>query len=359
MSHSDYFRGLNYSIGEEDTSIEHSLLPLRVGKVLTVAGGGSRVVPLLGRQPGHLICVDVSPVQLALTALRIELVRSLTHERYLAFMGYSGDMTAAARRDLFESLSLPGVHGAAARNLLASLHWGSPLYAGRFEHMLRSLHRVNACFTGPAGRRIFDFLNLPSQRHYYENDFPHRRWNAVLSLLGNATVFNQLLYKGAFPKNNTGVAPRLVYRRIFHSLFTTRLARSSFFLQMLFFGRLVFEEGFPLECRADVFADAKAALAATDIEYRLESVFESARSEREVDFVSLSDVPSFLSDEEGRGALAAVRPSLVPGATVVMRGHLCIVRPDSEGFADVSAQHAELLESESTGLWTFGVFRAC
>ncbi len=40
MSHSDYFHGLNYSIGEEDTSVEHSLLPLRAGKVLAVGCSG-------------------------------------------------------------------------------------------------------------------------------------------------------------------------------------------------------------------------------------------------------------------------------------------------------------------------------
>ena len=46
-----YFNQLNYTLGNEDTSLELAILPERVGHVFSVAGSGGRVVPLLAKFP--------------------------------------------------------------------------------------------------------------------------------------------------------------------------------------------------------------------------------------------------------------------------------------------------------------------
>ena len=55
-----YFNSLNYTIGNEDASLELAVLPEKAQHVFTVAGSGSRIIPLLSKNPLRLTCVDSS-----------------------------------------------------------------------------------------------------------------------------------------------------------------------------------------------------------------------------------------------------------------------------------------------------------
>lgn len=351
-----YRNALNYSIGEEDPRVEQSLIPAERATLLAVAGSGARIVPLLTRRPAKIVCADVAVAQLALAALRIALVRRSCHEDFLRFLGYRPGMSPAERQAHFDSLALPDDLEPHARRLLESIRWQAPLYAGRYETMLIRLSRINALFTGAAGRGIFDCGTLSAQRDYYARTFPRQRWESVVALLGNATVMNGLLYRGDCPASHTG-ATVAVYRALFERLFTRQPARRSCFLQMLFFGRLEYEEGFPLECDADVFTLAQQAAARCEIDYRQADVFACLQPNERVDFCSLSDVPSFLDEATAANALQSLRPHLAPGAVVVARGHLRYVAPDADGFADIAGDYRDLIEDERTGLWRFGIFQ--
>jgi len=67
----------------------------------------------------------------------------------------------------------------------------------------------------------------------------------VLAILGNAAVFNALLYKGHFPKKNIPGSILSFYDDAFTRLFSQGPARENFFLQMVFFGELKYAEGNP------------------------------------------------------------------------------------------------------------------
>ncbi|KII37785.1 DUF3419 family protein [Pseudomonas fluorescens] len=353
----DYFERLNYALGDEDTALEYAILPEHSRHVLGVAGCGGRLLPLLARYPARMTCADISAPQLAFTRLRFALLEQTDHQSFMDFMGYRPDTSVTRRKSIFRLLDLPALDRQWLANLFHSRHWQAPVYQGAFEQTLQRLAKVNGLFTGKAGRAIFQFRDLGEQSAYYRSHFPHRRWKAVVALLGNAAVLNSLLYRGAFPRNNLGISSREAYLGLFHTLFTTQVVRESFFLQMLFFGELRYSQGFPLECDPQLFQQARKALRECELTVVQGDILDCVATCRDVDFVSLSDVPSFLPAEVGTDVLQRLRPALGEDALTVIRGHLHVVRPDCAGFCDISAQYQEAIAREKTQLWRVQVYR--
>ncbi|WP_277759977.1 DUF3419 family protein [Pseudomonas sp. A34-9] len=353
----DYFERLNYALGDEDTALEYAILPEHARHVVAVAGCGGRVLPLLARHPARMTCVDISAPQLAFTRLRFALLGQTDHQSFMDFMGYRPDTSVTRRKSIFRHLDLPPLDRRWLADLFHSRHWQAPVYQGAFEQTLQRLAKVNGLFTGKAGRGIFQFRDLAEQSAYYRSHFPLRRWKAVVALLGNAAVLNSLLYRGAFPRNNLGISSREVYLELFHTLFTTQVVRESFFLQMLFFGELRYPQGFPLECDPQLFQQARKALRECELNVVQGDIFDCVATCRDIDFVSLSDVPSFLPAKVGIDVLQRLRPALSEDALTVIRGHLHVVRPHYEGFCDVSAEYQEAIAREKTQLWRVQVYR--
>jgi len=353
----DYFDRLNYTLGDEDTALEYAILPRRAGHVLGIAGCGGRLLPLLAAAPARMTCTDISAPQLAFTRLRFALLEQTDHESFMAFMGYRMESMRARRRSIFQQLVLPPADRRWLSAFFQSRRWEAPVYMGAFEQTLKRLAKITGLFTGKAGRGIFQFSQLDEQTEYYRNRFPLKRWKAVIALLGNAAVLNSLLYKGAFPPNNLGISSRAAYLEIFHTLFTTQVVRESFFLQMLFFGELRYPQGFPLECDPAIFQQAREGLRQCELRVVQADILDCAAGETAIDFVSLSDVPSFMPEVAGKNVLLRLAPVLSENAQVVMRGHLHVVRPDCAGFCDITHQYQADIARERTQLWHVQVYR--
>src|SRR5262245_31938626 len=139
------FDGLTYTLANEDPLFEQAVLDPGLDHVVGIAGSGSRLLPLLTRRPRRMTCVDVSQAQLHLTSLRIESVRSLGWEEYLAFWGYPPRASAGGqeRRELFSRIE--GL-GAEARGYFAALfearRWSTILYQGQLERRAGKLSRL-------------------------------------------------------------------------------------------------------------------------------------------------------------------------------------------------------------------------
>jgi S-adenosylmethionine-diacylglycerol 3-amino-3-carboxypropyl transferase len=352
---------LNYSLGDEDSSVELAVLPERARHVVSIAGSGGRVLPLLARSPRKLTCVDISSPQLSLTEMRLAALRTLEHEEYVGFLGYPPrPMSPAERKQRFQRLEL----SARARSILERIFeangWARIAYLGRFEKTMAQLSRVNRLMTGRAGQRIFEATDIEAQKAYLASSFPHARFRMVLLLLGNAAVLNSLLYKGEFPKKNLRGSAYSIYRGIFDRLFTRALARESYFLQLIFFGELRYAEGNPIECDPAIYAQARRALTETEVSYVKGDVLDVVRhADDAVDFLSLSDVPTFFKGPLEHHFLQQLRPGLDRDALVVTRGHLRVVKPDTSGFEPLALHYQEAIDREHTQLWQIQIYRAC
>lgn len=354
---SKYFKQLNYTIGDEDASFEMHALSKNAKHVLAIADCGSRLVPLLTKTPKKLTCVDISSYQLAIAELRLMLLEKCDAETYCAFLGYNEQMSAVERKQIFDRLPLTQETSDVLRKILSSVHWNGLVYFGKFERMLITLSRIVKLIAGKRALRIFDCKTLEEQRRYYREEFPHRRWKIVLLLLGNSTALNSLLYKGEFPKKNLPQSYLDIYKNIFEQLLTKDLARNSFFLQMIFLGRIKYKEGLPVECDPEVFGAAKEALSSCEISFLKSDIFEAAAKHNDVDFLSFSDVPSFLPDDVAHNCLQAIKPSLANEAIVVVRGHVRLVHPNIQGFRDISHANIAFAKRESTQLWTINTYQ--
>ena len=359
----DYFDALNYTLANEDSALEHALLASNADVVVAVAGSGARVLPLIAKAPAEVVCVDVSPAQLRLTELRIETVRALSRDQFLDFWGYPNEtgprpITGVDRVRMLDALELSTEARAFAHGLLAPCGDRAPIYAGRWERALAKLTQIARAVLGAHIDELFAFDDLEEQRAYLASRFPWHRFRIVVAALGGATVFNALLYGGKFPKKNTPGSAARFYLDVFRKLFAQGLARQNWFLQLVLLGELRFSEGNPIECRSDVFAAMKRALlCGTRARYVTGDILDvTASLGKRVDFVSLSDVPSYLAPERARELLAIVAPGLRAGARVVSRYYLRVPHVDRRGFA--MERFDDVVVAEKVGVYDVAIYAA-
>lgn len=356
-----YFKsGLNYTLANEDTALELAILPDHVGHIVSVAGSGGRALPLLSKRPKLLTCVDVSQSQLYLTELRIESVRALSHAEFLAFWGYPPvSARAEERQRLFNKISLSAAASGFLKAVFDSKKWESILYDGKWENTFVQLSRLNRTLTGTRGLCLFNALKDDEHRRYMETQFPRKAWLAVLTLLGNASVFNAFIYKGHFPKKNIQDSHLKFYISSFDRLFSQGPARKNFFLQLVFFGKIVFPDGLPIEAHTDVFNKCKEALRESTVLYKQGNVLEVTRDAQvPVDFVSLSDVPSYFSGDTEKGYLQMIRSGLSEGAHIIVRHYLRVTEgTDHTHYTDLTESFQKEINAEKVGVYIPEILR--
>ena len=356
----DYFNHLNYTLGNEDTALELALLPREAGHVFSVAGSGSRILPLLAKQPKQVTCVDVSQAPLYLAELRIESARALEHAEFLAFWGYPPRQAdPKARQALFGRIELSAAAHRFCRGLFETNRWESVLYEGRWEKTFAKLSRIVRKITGKRGIGLFDAKTRSEHLKYLKEKFPRKAWSATVFLLGNVVVFNALLYKGQLPKKNTSGGMYRFYIKAFDRLFEQGPARENFFLQLVFLGKIRFSEGNPVECDPEVFAEMKKGLSRVEIRYRLGDVIgEAQKSPEPIGFFSFSDVPSYFSGRAEKMFLQQIAPGLAPGALVVVRNYLHVPKgTDTSGYENVTSSYRRAIDQEKVQMYLIDIYR--
>jgi len=356
MSNKKYFKNLNYSIGDEDSSIEGELVQENTETILCIAGSGARAIPLLSKSPKKLICTDISRPQLELAKLRFSAIEKLNYNEYLKLLGYQ-NTTIKDRLSLIERVAGIRNDDGYIDSLVQFTKNGNLLiYSGGFEKMLKTLNKVISVLMGKSVEKFSNLNSLESQIEYYNNIFPKWKWKVVLALLANGQVFNTLLYKGDFPKKTINKSYYQIYSSIFNYLFTSIEIKKSFFLQLLLLGGIKSENALPAECNLNIFNNAKKAIKKTEIIFEEKDIYQVASDHGSIDFVSLSDVPSFETDRPEL-YLQKLRDVVAKGGIVVSRTHVREVEPILDGYSDLSKMYAELFRKEVTGLWSIYVYK--
>ncbi len=360
MYNKSYFTKLNYTFCNEDTTLEYEILQENTNHVLSIAGSGSRVLPLLARKPHFLTCVDTSQEQLYITELRIESLRALKYREFLAFWGYpTKNLTPFERKKIFKTINLSGNTKKHVSELFEKNKWHSILYIGRWEKTIGILSTINRFVTGERGRTLFLQKNEKSYFLYLRDHFPHKAWKLIVSILGNATVLNTLLYRGSFLRKNIHKSYSQFYLDSLNTLFHQGPARNNFILQLLFFGRLVYPEGNPIECNEEIFLKAKEGIRDAKISYACKDIVLAIKSSSTpIDFLSFSDVPSYLKGETECTYLRQIAKNLMPGCVVMMRYYLRIPENvDESGYEDITTKYAKLIKKEKTQVYKIKVLR--
>lgn len=347
---------MNYTLANEDTGLELSILSDGCEHVVAVCGSGSRVLPLISKNPKCISVVDVSNFQLALCELRIESMRELSYSEFLAFWGYRSGvwgMSPQARKSLFERLNLRTESRHCLIQAFESQAWNSLLLAGRWERTFVLFSKIAKFILGEDRiLGIFECKTIDEQNSYLEKRIYGWRWRLLIALVGNSRTFNAILYRGDFPVNNTGLGYVDYYDRAYRRLFAQGLARLNFFLQLTLLGELRYPEGLPIEADAHVFAEAKKNLSSVRFQWIQQDLVTWLSGQSGIDFVSFSNVASYFSGERENRFLNEIHGSLKPGARVVLRYYLH--RPeglDRKGYFDRTSAYAKLVATEKIQMY--------
>ncbi|MCK6594741.1 MAG: DUF3419 family protein [Bacteriovoracaceae bacterium] len=356
-----YFNSLNYTLGNEDTTLEVEMIKkLKPQSIFSVCGSGGRSLPLINEKTKTITLCDLSKYQLALAELRHVTYKKLSHQDFLVFWGYCpfGETDySRKRKELFHSLELAADTKKFFEELFLEIDYQSVLYLGKWEKTFKVLASICKVLLGQKViDKLFSFHSIEDQKRYYETEFPQAKWKLVLFLLGNKSVFNALLYKGDFIKKNDPQTHFQYYFSAFDRLFTTVLARESFFLNLCFFGKIRFHEGNPIESSSETHeriknSDAQVSFYSSDMIQYLSS------GKNKYDFLSLSDVPSYFGGDLEKSFLQQIKSSLNPGAIVVIRYYLRICDTDINGYKDVTNDYADLLRHEKVQMYKVNIYQ--
>ena len=359
-----YFSNLNYTLANEDTWLEVEMIRrLKPKNVLSVCGSGGRSLPLAIAGAENLVCVDLAKEQLDLAKLRRACYLKLTRDDYLRFWGFppfTPEEGREERKKVFESLDLEVGTRDYFKRLFEAREWCSPLYDGKWEMTFAKIAKLCQRILGRHSKDMFGAKNLDIQHRYFRKAFPKFRWFAVLAVVGNASFFNALLYRGHFVKKNLPESHFDFYRDAYDRLFSRTLARANFFLQLSFLGRILYQDAIPVEAHEDSYSDIQKFLrGSTKVDFVQADLIETAsQSTKPIDFISMSDVPSYFSGDVEKTFLQRVKHALSPGAHVVVRSYLRIPEGmDLKNFKDVSDEFQDLIEKEMTQMYRVQVFR--
>lgn len=353
-----FFNGLNYTLSNEDTTVEYSVLPQNINHLTCVAGSGSRVIPLIAKSPRFVTCIDTSQEQLFLTEMRIEAVRTLSYEEYIYFLGYPSKEGSFLRKELFKKLSLSVPAEEYFLNIFNQLKWEGILYQGKWEKTFKLISKITRAIIGKKGTDLFLYNSQKEYQEYVRTKFPYGRWRLAVKLLGNAMLFNTLLYKGNFPSKNIPETFTEFYINAFNRIFEQEPICNNYFMQIIILGEIKYPSGLPLECNLQIFESAKKALQNTDISYVLGDIYDKSAFSKQADFISLSDVPSYLKGENESNFVQLLKDKLTNSGIIVARYYLHIPQKVKyEGFKNITETYTKERELEKVQMYKIEILK--
>jgi S-adenosylmethionine-diacylglycerol 3-amino-3-carboxypropyl transferase len=360
-----YFSELNYTLANEDTSIEWSLLPESVDSVFCIAGSGSRVLPLLAKKPKEIDIIDMSQEQLWMAELRIQSALNMSYEEWLFFMGYrlaiqdETSLPGESRWSLFQRLTLS--EGALKYWSEGRSAWEKEgfINLGRWEShfaKLSALFRKGLRFDFSP---IFEASEIEEQKSLYKKHWPQVRFQTFLRLVANEWVFNKYLYKGHFAGNDDHRtekrSPWQFIDQEFRRVFETQLVRKGYFFQRLFLGGIKYEEGLPFEAHRKVFEAIQGFRG--KINYHQGQLLNFL-PKKEYDFISLSDTISYLDPDEANALLQSLSPQNKKGSLMVIRSFLrAPTKMNTEGWQVEVKSEKWAYDKDVTGVYSFHIFK--
>lgn len=287
-----------FSSCNEDSASELRAFGELAGKrILSITAGGGRVLNLLVGRPELICAVDLNPVQNYLLELKAAGMRALEHGTYLEFLGV---------RDSSERL---GVYSRIRAQLSAgaqsffdahpSLVESGILYEGRLERFLRTISRILQ-WAKPLGlKQLFECKDIEQQRKWLSK-LDTSVFRAIGHMCCRRSVLRAFSGDPGFYRYIPADVPlhEVIYGGVIEH-FRHHLARSNPLMQLVFFGRFIYEDSLPVYLNAATYDQARDALTRARLVIRTATVNEALTEAgpRAFDAFSLSDISSYLDDE--------------------------------------------------------------
>lgn len=312
-----FFSRLSYSFGNEDWETEREALQISPGdKVLCITASGDRSLHLLLDDCAQLTSVDANPIQNHLLGLKSAALQALNYDEYIGFLGG----VPLPRREAF----LPRVTPYLSKETAAfwahnkKLIGKGVLYQGVLERATKLISAAFGILRPFKMRKIFKMRDLEEQKKYL------KKWDTYFFrkifdvLLSNRVCRLFALDPGLYAHTDTSMSlGAYIYSRMIHSL-NHSLAKDNLLFSLIFRG-YVEPSAFPPYLNLQGYGVIRERLnrlsmTTGDINHHLESMPENS-----YDRFSLSDVASYLNQENFRRLIKNVYRTAKPGARFCIR----------------------------------------
>lgn len=317
---STYFQGLNYSLANEDTTIEYELAPLSKKSFFSVCGSGSRVIPLIAKNPENMHIADLSETQLATFRLRFAAIKNLDYESFLFFLGYKKSLKNLNRVDLILKLGLAEEDLRLWKSNESLWKDVGFIYLGKWERHFMMIGSLFQKLSFSNLQPLFEAKNLQEQKQIIDKHWHPNLFKLYTKIVMNEFIANKLLYKGSYAgaKSNKTMsisAADFVFNEI-NDLFQNTWIRGNYFLSMIFLNEVSEKDSFPIECNEDIYLKVKSS--STRIHFHKKNLLDLLLQEPH-DFYSLSDTFSYMKDEDVVDFLQKLPETIRPQTQIVIR----------------------------------------
>lgn len=314
----DFYKRLNYSLGNEDWSVEEQALSVKSGDhVLCVTASGDRPLDLLTTECEEVTAIDLNRSQTYLLDLKIAALTHFDYEKYLAFLGC---VPSEHRYSMFKEIKF----------LLqdeSALFWQhhkkmierGVIYQGKIERLTQVAAKIFKACRGKNIERLFSFNNLDEQR-----EFVNKVWDRFLLRKIFDVLLSPKLVK--IVSNDPGLNDyvdhsihpgKYIYQRMLDYLHN-HLANKSVLLQLVVLGRILPEAYFPYL----TFSGFEKIRTNTHrLKFRTDNIIEFLHRNEGycLDVFSMSDIASYMPQAAFERMLEGIYYAAKPNARFCVR----------------------------------------
>jgi len=316
-----FYTRLSYSFGNEDFRTESRALQLKDDDVvLVITASGDRPLNILSSTAKKVYALDANPVQNALLDLKMAALKKFDYDKYIAFLGLTPcnhrmQNYASLKRELQpNTLSLLAPY---EKKIGKGI-----IYQGVIEKGISLASIVVRTIRGSKVEKLFSFNTLEEQAHFVKKHWDTTVWRNSFKLAVHPYV-SRLFFKDPGLYEHIGAdinSANHMYHR-YHSSLERFLVKENLILSLCFQGK-VFEAAYPpYLCEKE---SLKISKHLDKIEFETIDLLSSLkkRSDNSVDVFSLSDVASYLSQNEFSVMVKEMIRTAKPGARFCLRQFL-------------------------------------
>lgn len=315
----DFYKQLNYSIGNEDWHVEEKALRIFPNDtVACITASGDRPLHLLMTDCKKTISIDRNHMQNHLLELKRAAIAKLDFDSYMQFIGL---VPYRKRYDILKTQLIDTLPNESAAFWLKhkKMIARGIIYQGRTERLTRLGAKFIKLFRNRSIEQLLAFDDIEEQRIYVKNTWDKLLFRKFFEVISNPRLLRAVLNDpGMVTYTDYQTKPgKYIYDCMLKYL-ETNLAKKSPLLQLILTGRVRPQAYFPYLTESG-FHTIRRNL--NRLEIHTVNVVDYLKSMPDNTFnaFSLSDIASYMPQPVFNELLEGVYASAVPGAHFCMR----------------------------------------